>query len=76
MDIKRMLISVAVRILAENTNIVRKPDSMETFVNNLFGGESDHDRMVRELDEASSKAIEAAKKFATDRKFKKITKDF
>lgn len=76
MDIKRMLISVAVRILAEKTDLIRKSDSLETFISDLFGTETETERVIRELDHASDKAIEAAKKFANDRKFKKITKDF
>lgn len=76
MDIKRILISVAVCILAEKTNLIRKPDSTEAFIANIFGMETEQDRVVRELDMASDKAIESAKKFALNRKFKKVTKDF
>lgn len=76
MNIKRIIISVAVCILAEKTNIIRKPDSMDLFISNLFGVETEQERIARELDVASDKAIETAKKFALNRKFKKVTKDF
>lgn len=76
MDIKKIVISVAVYILAEKTNIIRKPDPMEGFISNLFGTETEQDRIVREIDVASDKAIESAKKFAVDRKFNKVIKNF
>lgn len=76
MDIKRIIISVAVSILAEKTNIIRKPDPMEGFISNLFGTETEHDRVVRELDVVSDKAIESAKKFNLNRQFKKVIKNF
>ena len=76
MNIKRILISVAVCILAEKTNIVRKPDAIDGFMSNLFGIETEQERVARELDVASDKAIESAKKFVVNRKFKKVTKDF
>jgi hypothetical protein len=76
MNIKRILISVAVCILVEKTNLIRKTDSTEAFFANLFGLETEQERVTRELDEASDKAIKSAKKFALDRKFKKVTKDF
>lgn len=75
MDIKRLIITVAVNILAEK-GIIAKPDSMDSFVANLFGTETSTDRAVREIDAASDKLIEAAKKMNTNRKFKKVTKDF
>jgi len=74
MDIKKMLITVAVSILAEK-GIIRKPDSMTAFVSNLFGEETETDRIARELDVATDKMIEKAKAMNTNRKFKKITKD-
>lgn len=76
MDIKRILISVAVCILAEKTDLIHKPDSTEAFIANLFGTETEQERIARELDVASDKAIESVKKFALDRKFKKVTKNF
>ena len=76
MNIKRIIISVAVCILAEKTNLIRKPDSMDLFISNLFGTETEQERVARELDVATDKAIESAKKLNLHRKFKKVTKDF
>jgi hypothetical protein len=75
MDIKKMLITAAVSILADK-GIIAKPDSMTAFISNLFGEETAEQKMVRELDAATDKMIEAAKKMNTNRKFKKVTKDF
>ena len=75
-NIKRILISVAVCILAEKTNIIRKPDSIDLFMSNLFGLETEQERVARELDVASDKAIESAKKFALNRKFNKVIRKF
>lgn len=75
MDIKMMLIKAAVSILAEK-GIIRKPDSMTAFVSNLFGEETETDRIARELNVATDKMIEKARQMNTDRKFKKVTKNF
>jgi hypothetical protein len=75
MDIKKIVINVAVAILAEK-GIIRKPDSMDAFVANLFGTETSTDRAIREIDAASDKMIEAAKKMHTNYKFNKVTKNF
>jgi len=75
MNIKRELIALAVRVLADNTNLVRKPEPFEELITNLFGGETYDQRTARVIDEESAKALEAAKRFNTNRKFKKITKN-
>lgn len=75
MDIKKMLINVAVSILAEK-GIIRKPDSMTAFVSNLFGEETETERIAREIDAATDKLIEKVRAMDTDRKFKKLTKNF
>lgn len=75
MNTKRELIALAVRFLAENTTLVRKPDSIQELIATMFSGETYDQRLARELDESSQKALESAKQFAVNRKFKKITKD-
>ena len=76
MNIKRELIALTVRFLAENTSLVRKPDAFESVLSSMFGGETYDQRLARELDESSKQAIDSAKQFVTDRKFKKITKNY
>lgn len=75
MDIKKMLITVAVSILAEK-GIIRTADPIDTFFANLFGTETEKEKLTRELDAAADKLIEKAKTINTNRKFKKVTKDF
>lgn len=75
MNIKRELIALAIRALSEKTNLVRKPDPFEDLLSTIFGGETREERLARELDESSQRAIEAAKRLNTNRKFKKITKN-
>lgn len=74
MDIKKMLITVAVSILADK-GIISKPDSMTAFVSTLFGEETQSEKMVREIDAATDEMIEKVRTIRTNRKFKKITKN-
>lgn len=76
MNVKRELIALAVRVLADNTNVVRKPDAFENLLNDLFGLETFDQRAARIIDEESAKALEAVKRARTNSKFKKIMKHF
>ena len=75
MDIKKVLISMAVFVLVEKTNLIRKPDPAEAFFANLFGIETEQDRVIRELIATTDKATEATKKLVIERKFKKIIRN-
>ena len=66
------LIAAAVRLVADNTNLIRKPDTFEGFVTELFGGETYDRRMARNIEEESARAIAAVRRIRTNRKFKKI----
>lgn len=76
MNVKRELIALAVRVLADNSNVVRKPEPFEAFLTDIFGLESYDQRAARVIDEESAKALEAVKRARTNSKFKKIMKHF
>lgn len=76
MNVKRELIALAVRVLADKTSLVRKPDSFELFLNSMFGGETYDQQLARQIEADLDKATAAVKRANTNRKFKKITQDF
>ncbi len=76
MSMKKDIIALAVRILANETSIVRKPEPFEALINDLFGIESEEQRMARNIEVELDRVVETAKRVNIDRKFKKITKDF
>lgn len=73
MNIRRELIALAIRILAEKTTLVRKPDAYESIINGLFGCETYDQRIAHGIDVELDRATEAVKRVNTNRKFKKIT---
>lgn len=70
MNIKTEIVALAVRVLAEN-GIIRKPDTFETFLTEIFGGESYDHRMANEIVASTDKAVTAAKRIKPIRRFKK-----
>lgn len=76
MNIKRELIALAVRLLADKTSLVRKPDQFETFLGSMFGTETYDQQLARKIEADAEKAVEAAKRGITNHRFKKITKNF
>ncbi len=76
MNIKHEVIALAIRLVADKTNLIRKPDSIEVLITQLFGGETYDRRLARSISEETERAVEATKRFRTNRKFKKITTDF
>lgn len=75
MSYKTELIALAVRVLAEKTSLIRKPDPIEDFINNMFGFETYDQRVARSIEAETERAIEAVKRIRTNRKFKKITEN-
>lgn len=73
MSFKREVIALVVRVLAQETNLVRKPEGFEVLLTDLFGMESYDRKIARELEEETDRALDAVKRFNTNRKFKKIT---
>jgi TPP-dependent pyruvate/acetoin dehydrogenase alpha subunit len=76
MNIKRELIALGIRLLADKTTLVRKPDPFESMLNSLFNTETYDQQLARQIESESERAVEAAKRFKTNVKFKKITKNF
>ena len=76
MNIKREIIALAVRILADKTTVVRKPEPFEAFLTEIFGGESYDQQIARNVEVELDRAVQTAKRVKTDREFKKITQDF
>lgn len=75
MNLKSMLCAVAVQLLADNTNIIRKETRNEQFINSLFGIETDQQRVTRETEELFDKTVANVKRISTNREFKKIVKN-
>lgn len=75
MNLRRELITLGVRLLSERTSLIGRPDPFAELITTMFGGETHEQRVARQIDEEAQKAIDAAKRLSTNRKFKKITKD-
>jgi len=75
MDIKTEAIAFAVRLLADHTDLIRKPDTFEATVNSFFGIESYDKKIARDLEHDVKRAVATAKRISTNRKFKKITQN-
>ncbi len=71
MNLKRDMLAFAVRFLAENTRLVRKPDAFEELLNTMFGGETFDQRMARDLEPEVDKVLETVKKTAARRRARK-----
>lgn len=74
MNVKRELIAAIVRALADNTNLVRKPDSFSQFIDTFMGEETYDRRIAANVEEEAARALDAAKRFHTRHQFKKIIK--
>ncbi len=72
MNLKIELIALAVRLASEKTNLVRKPDVFESFITEMFGGESYDRHVARTIAVEAERGIAAAKRVNINRKFKKI----
>jgi hypothetical protein len=73
MNFKRIIIELAVMVLAEKTTIVRKSDPMESFISGLFGLETEEERLARGIEETLDAVTSSVKQTKIDREFKKIT---
>ena len=76
MTIRREMIALGIRVLADRTSLVRKPDSFELFLNSMFNTETYDQQLAREVESELDRGVKAVKRFNTNRKFKKITQDF
>jgi|1185.fasta_scaffold1386719_2 hypothetical protein len=76
MNMKRELIALVIRIIANETTIVRKPTPFEALFTDLIGEESYDQRAARNIEVELDRATETVKRIKTDRKFKKIVRDY
>lgn len=65
-------VALAVRVLADKTTLIRKPDTIETLFTAFMGGKSYDRRLAEELVAEATKAVTAVKRANTKRKFKLI----
>jgi hypothetical protein len=75
MNIKSAAIAAVVRLLADNTTLIRKETPAENFFGSLFGFESPEQRVAREAEVIVDKTVDAVKRARTNRKFKKIVEN-
>jgi hypothetical protein len=73
MNAKREIIAAVVRIIANETNLIRKPTAFEAMLSEFFGEETYDRQIARTIEEESKRVVDAAKRVRTNRKFKKIT---
>lgn len=77
MNLKRELIALGVRILADKSNLVRKPDSFEHWLNTTLFGMPSYDQLLAyKIEKDLDNVVDATRRFNTNRKFKKITQNF
>ncbi len=74
-NIRRELIALAVRVLANETTLVRKPELFEVWLNDLLGFESYDQQMARNIEVELDRVTATIKRVKVDREFKKITKN-
>lgn len=76
MNIKRELIALAVRIVANNTTLVRQPQPFESFLNQMFGEESYDQQVAQNIEVELDRAARAVKTARRHLVFKKIAKNY
>jgi ABC-type enterochelin transport system substrate-binding protein len=74
MNIKTELIALAVRVAADHTNLIQKPDNFTETINAFFGYESFDKRLAKDIETDVDRVVAAAKSLNTRRKFRSITK--
>jgi hypothetical protein len=67
------IIALAIRMIAANTTLIRKPDPIESFITDIFGMETYDQRLARSIEVEAAKLTKCAKTAKTNRTFKKIT---
>lgn len=72
MKLRNSLIAMAIVLVAENTNYLRKSDDLEVFLNRMFGLETPEEKLAREINEGVDAVVDTVKRVSTNRKFKKI----
>jgi hypothetical protein len=72
MKLRNSLIAMAIVLVAENTNYLRKSDDLEVFLNRMFGLETPEEKLARQINEGVDVVVDTAKRVSTNYKFKKI----
>lgn len=75
MNVKRELIALVVRVIANETNLIRKPSDFEAMLYSFLGEPSYDQKIAAAVEEEADRVLEAAKRIHTNHKFKKIVKD-
>jgi hypothetical protein len=75
MNVKREILALAVRILAEKTNLIQKPDPSTEFFNTIFGAGTYDQRMAENLEVGIDKTTELVKRARLNREFNKIVRN-
>lgn len=73
MNLKTEIVALAVRALADKTNLIRKPDAFEELFGALFTGKTYDQRLAEDIVADADKLASAAKRFKTNRQAKKNT---
>ena len=72
MNLKTEIVALAVRALAENTNLIRKPDAFEELISTLFTGKSFDQRVAEDVVGKTDEVVSIAKRIRSSRQAKKI----
>lgn len=72
MSMKTELIALGIRLVADRTTLICKPDAFEIFISDLFGLETYDRRLARSIEAEVDRGVNAAKRMNVNRKFKKI----
>lgn len=72
MNTSTAVIAFAVRLVAENTTLIRKPEFPELLFSTFIGGETYDVKMARDIEAEAARAANAIKQYRTKRKFNKI----
>lgn len=71
MNLKTELVALAVRVLAEKTTLVRKPDAFEELINGIFTGKSFDQRAAENVVGKTDEVISIVKSVNARRQAKK-----
>lgn len=75
MNAKHTIALAVVRLLADNTNIIRKNDSLSEMISVVMTGKSQEERIAEQAVATIDEVVERAKVLKTRRQFSKITKN-
>lgn len=75
MSITTDIIAFGVRIVAQNTSLIRQPSSFESFIDSIVENETYDYRIARRIENETARVVNSVKRVNTDRKFKKIVEN-